>query len=64
MSSQRIVAMRICRRAARLLSSSKRMSDRALASDIYESFKAATPQHRFSYMATQRQLIARCYQIS
>ena len=61
MSSQRIVAMRICHRAARLLSSSN--SDRTIQSDVYEPFKATTPQHRFSYMATQRQLIARCYQI-
>ena len=63
MSSPRIVAMRICRRAARLLSSSKR-SDRAMQSDVYKPFKATTSQHRFSYIATQRQLIERCYQIS
>ena len=60
MSSQRIIAMRICHRAARLLSSSK--SDRTVQN--YPSSKVTTPQHRSNYMATQRQLIARCYQIS
>ena len=62
MSSQRIVAIKICRRAARLLSSNK--SDRTMQNDVYEPLEATTPQHRFSYMATERQLIARCYEIS
>ena len=61
MSSQKIVAMKICRRAARLLSTK---NDRAMQSNVYKPFKATTSQHRFSYMATQRQLIERCYQIS
>lgn len=70
MSSQRIITIRICRRAALLLSknsarSSRISRDRAMRSDVFYKFlTATTPKHCSSYMATERQLITRCYQIS
>ncbi len=58
MSPQRIITIRICRRAAYLMSNNLAGTVRIL------SDRRIIPKHRSHYMTTERQLIARCYQIS
>lgn len=58
MSPQRRTSIKICRRAAYLMSKNSLKSSRIL------SDRVATLNHCTHYMTTERQLIARCYQIS